>query len=272
MSTETLIDGLGFPESPRWHAERLWFSDFHHRKVRSVGADGAARVEFDCDDVPSGLGWDPTGRLLVVSMLRRQLLRVGRTTEVVADLGPWTVVGANDMAVDGRGRAYIGNFGYDFVNGEAPRPTVLVRVDEHGHPEPATPPELVCPNGVVVDEARRRVLVAETFAHRLSVYDLHDDGTLANRRTFAEFDEHIEPDGIAIDERGDVWVATCTPEVVRVGEDGAINGRVELSSRLNSYAVALGGHDASALYVCSAPGIEATDPGRGRIEVAAVPE
>ena len=172
MGTETLLDGLGFPEGPRWHAERLWFSDFHHRKVRSVGVTGDVRVEFEPDDVPSGLGWDPMGRLLVVSMLRRQLLRVGATTEVVADLSPWTVVGANDMAVDGHGRAYIGNFGYDFVSGEEPRPTALVLVDEHGRAGPVTPSELVCPNGIVVDELRRRVIVAETFAHRLSVYEL----------------------------------------------------------------------------------------------------
>ena len=123
VSTETLLDELGFPEGPRWHAGRLWFSDFHQRKVRSVSLAGDVRVELEPDDVPSGLGWDPSGDLLVVSMLRRQLLRVGATTEIVADLSPWTVMGANDMAVDGRGRAYIGNFGYDFVNGEEPRPT-----------------------------------------------------------------------------------------------------------------------------------------------------
>ena len=270
MSTQTLLDELGFPEGPRWHAGRLWFSDFHHRTVRSVGLAGDVRVELELDDVPSGLGWDPNGDLLVVSMLRRQLLRAGTTTEVVADLAPWTVMGANDMAVDGHGRAYIGNFGYDFTSGEAPRPTALVLVDERGHTAAATPVELICPNGIVVDEQRRHVLVAETFGHRISAYELRDDGTLAHRRVFAEFDEHVEPDGIAMDEHGDVWVATCSPEVLRVADGGRITGRVYLASGLNSYAVALGGNDGSTLFVCSAPGTGVVDPARGRIEVTTV--
>ena len=124
--TETLVDGLGFPEGPRRHAGRVWFSDFHQRQVRSVGESGDVRVELEPDDVPSGLGWDPAGHLLVVCMTRRELVRVvAERTEVVTDLSPWTVFGANDMAVDARGRAYIGNFGYDFVNGEEPKPTAL---------------------------------------------------------------------------------------------------------------------------------------------------
>jgi sugar lactone lactonase YvrE len=271
IGTETLVDGLGFPEGPRWHAGRLWFSDFHQRRVRSVGWSGDVRVELEPDDVPSGLGWDPAGHLLVVSMLRRQLVRVvGERTEVVADLSPWTVFGANDMAVDARGRAYIGNFGYDFVNGEEPRPTVLVMVDEHGRAGPVTAPELICPNGIVVDEERRRVVVAETFAHRLSAYELHDDGSLGDRSVLAEFDDRVEPDGIAMDDDGEIWIATCSPAVLRVSEGGSITGRLELSSGLNSYAVALGGDDGTALSVCSAPGSGVADTGRGRIEVATV--
>jgi sugar lactone lactonase YvrE len=122
----------------------------------------------------------------------------------------------------------------------------------------------------VVDEERQRVLVAETFGHRISVYELRDDGALTNRRVFAEFGEHVDPDGIAMDEQGDVWLATGSPEVLRVADGGRITGRVDLSSGLNSYAVALGRNDGCTLFVCSAPGIEATDPGRGRIEVTLV--
>ena len=89
------------------------------------------------------------------------------------------------------------------------------------------------------------MLVAETFGHRISAYELRDDGTLAHRRVFAEFDEHVEPDGIAMDEHGEVWVATCSPEVLRVADGGTVTGRVDLASGLNSYAVALGGNDGS---------------------------
>jgi sugar lactone lactonase YvrE len=270
IPTETLVEGVGFPEGARWHAGRLWFSDFHHRKVRSIGPSADLRVELHLDDVPSGLGWDLAGNLLVVSMTRRQLLRVGQRVEVLADLSSWTAFGANDMAVDSRGRAYVGNFGYDFVNGEEPRPTMLVLVDEHGHAAPVTASELLCPNGIVIDEPRRRIVVAETFAHRLSAYDLRDDGSLGERETFAVFDEDVEPDGIAIDDEGEVWVATCSPAVLRVARGGRITGRVVLSSGLKSFAVAIGGHDGTTLFVCSAPGIEAIDPGRGRVEVAAL--
>jgi sugar lactone lactonase YvrE len=271
MSTETLLDGLGFPEGPRWHEGRLWFSDFHHRLVRSVGVEGDARVEVEPGDVPSGLGWDSDGQLLVVSMIRRQLLRCGPATEVVADLGPWTVMGANDMAVDSRGRAYIGNFGYNFVAAEEPKPTALVLVDEHGQAAPVTPAELICPNGIIVDEAQSRLIVAETFAHRISVYDLADDGSLGNRRCFAQFGDDVDPDGICLDPEGDVWLATATkPEVLRVADGGAITGRVELSSGLTSYTVALGGIDGATLFICSSAGIEPTDPRRGRIEIARV--
>jgi sugar lactone lactonase YvrE len=267
--TETLVDGLGFPEGPRWHDGRLWFSDFHHRVVRSVGLEGDLRVELQLDDVPSGLGWDPHGRLLVVSMLQRSLLRVdGATTEVVADLAPWTVMGANDMAVDSRGRAYIGNFGYDFMAGEEPRPTALLLVDEEGKTGPVTPLELVCPNGIIVDERARTVIVAETFTHRLTAYDLADDGTLVGGRLFAQFDAGVDPDGICLDASGQVWLATATnPEVLRVADGGEVTARVQLSSGLTSYAVALD-DDGDTLLVCSAPGLMPTDPGGGRIEVA----
>jgi len=265
--TQTLVDGLGFPEGPRWHAGRLWFSDFHRRRVCSVGTSGDVKIEVEPDDVPSGLGWDRWGRLLVVSMLRRELVRHDAGERVVvADLSPFTVFGANDMAVDTAGRAYIGGFGYDITSGEPPRPTALLLVDERGV-RPVTAMELTCPNGIVVDEQRRRVVVAETFAHRLSAYELHDDGSLGPRSLFAEFDDDVEPDGIALDEHGAIWVATCTPTVLRVEGGGEITARLELSSGLNSYAVALGG---DALFFCSAPGTHLTEPGQGRIETAVV--
>ncbi len=269
QATKTLVGGLGFPEGPRWHDGRLWFSDFHHRVVRSVGREGDVRVELEIDDVPSGLGWDAQGRLLVVSMMKQSLLRVdGASTDVVADLAPWTVMGANDMAVDSRGRAYIGNFGYDFMAGEEPRPTALVLVDEEGSAGPVTPAELVCPNGIIVDEQRRTLIVAETFSHRLTAYDLAEDGTIARGRLFAQFDDAVDPDGICLDGSGQVWVATATmAQVLRVADGGEVTARVKLSSGLTSYAVAVDS-ECATLFVCSAPGLMPTEPGGGCIEVA----
>ena len=152
-------------------------------------------------------------------------------------------------------------------NPDRPRSSSSTREGERG---PVTPVELTCPNGIVVDEARQRLLVAETYGHRISAYELRDDGALTNRRVFAQFGGHVDPDGIAMDEHGEVWLATGSPEVLRVADGGTITGRVDLSSGLNSYAVALGADDGRTLFVCSAPGIDATDPGRGRIEVTVV--
>ena len=116
--TETLIEGLGFPEGPRWREGQLYFSDFHQRRVVRASLDGTTVTAAQLDDVPSGLGWTPSGGLLVVSMLKRALLKqTADGFQVVADLRQWTVAGANDMVVDEVGRAYVGNFGFDFPVG-----------------------------------------------------------------------------------------------------------------------------------------------------------
>ena len=126
MITTTLADDLGFPEAPRWHDGRLWFSDFHDRRVRALSPDGALETVLDLDDAPSGLGWTPDGRLLVVAMARRALLEVTGAGPVVrADLTGLTKVRANDLVVDAAGGAYVSSFGFDLLSGAAPTPTVL---------------------------------------------------------------------------------------------------------------------------------------------------
>ena len=114
MATATVLaEGLTFGEGPRWHAGRLWFSDFYDHAVKSMDAAGAVRTEIEIDDQPSGLGWLPDGRLLVVAMKRRQLLRVDpEGIKVHADLSPVAAYHAIDMVVDRFGRAYVGNFGF----------------------------------------------------------------------------------------------------------------------------------------------------------------
>jgi sugar lactone lactonase YvrE len=180
-ATRTLIEGLGFPEGPRWRGEHLYFSDFHQRRVVQARLDGTMVTALRPDDIPSGLGFMPNGDLLVVSMLKRALLRQSAEgLEVVADLRKWTVAGANDMAVDGVGRAYVGNFGFDFRSGESPRTTVLLRVDPSGDVT-VVADELLFPNGVAIDDDRGTLIVAETYAHRLTAFDLAADGSLSLR-------------------------------------------------------------------------------------------
>src|SRR5215470_3151906 len=125
-TTHVLLDGLAFPEGPRWHEGKLWFSDMHAHRVMTVDLDGRAETIVEVSAQPSGLGWLPDGRLLIVSMTDRRLLRLDPTgLTMVADLSDVATYHCNDMVVDVLGRAYIGNFGSDFEAGEPPRSAVL---------------------------------------------------------------------------------------------------------------------------------------------------
>ena len=162
-TVETLLDGLTFPEAPRWHDSRLWFSDFFNYRVMAVGMDGAADAIATVPECPSGLGWMPDGTLLVVSIEDRRLLRqqAGRLA-VHADLSSIAGGPCNDMVVDAAGRAYVGNFGYDFFNSEAARPAKLGRVDPDGTVA-VVADDLLFPNGTVITPDGKCLIVAETM-------------------------------------------------------------------------------------------------------------
>jgi sugar lactone lactonase YvrE len=268
-TTTVLADDLGFPEAPRWHDGRLWFSDFSDRVVRRLAPDGELEVALELDDSPSGLGWLPGGDLLVVSMVRRALLRVGEDgPRPHADLSGSTRFRANDMVVDAAGRAYVSSFGFDLESGADPEPTDLVRVDPDGTVAVAAE-DLVFPNGMVLSPDGRTLVVAETYAARLTAFDVATDGGLSGRRVFAEL-PGVAPDGICLDAEGQVWVATArTSEVLRVREGGAVTARVAVGSGSLSYACALGGTEGRTLFVCTAPSWR-PGPRAGRIEAVQV--
>src|SRR5215475_3975008 len=149
-STRVLLDGLLFPEGPRWHAGKLWFSDMHAHRVMTVDLAGRAEVVVEVPNQPSGLGWLPDGRLLVVSMTDRRLLRLDPGgLGVVADLSALATFHCNDMVVDSRGRAYIGNFGFDLHAAAPPRSADLILVPPDEPPHVAAS-DLVFPNGTVI--------------------------------------------------------------------------------------------------------------------------
>ncbi len=268
-TTTVLAEDLGFPESPRWHEGRLWFSDFHDQRVRALSPDGALETVLQLDESPSGLGWMPDGDLLVVAMERRALLRVrDGEPQVHADLADLTRVRANDMVVDAGGGAYVSSFGFDLFSGAAPEPTVLVRVDPDGGTRVAAQ-EVHFPNGMVLTDDGCTLVVAETYAARLTAFDVATEGSLSGRRVFAEL-PGVAPDGICLDAEGQVWVATArTSEVLRVREGGDVTARVAIGSGSLSYACMLGGDDGRTLFVCTAPSWR---PGlrQGRIEVVQV--
>ena len=183
----TVVSDLSYLECPRWHDGRIWFVDFYTHRVLSATADGGdLRTEAEVPAQPSGLGWLPDGRLIVVSMRDHRILRreADGTLVTHAELAGHVTGLANDMVVDADGRAYVGNFGFDLMNGAPLAPTVLVRADPDGTVTTVAE-DLWFPNGsVITDEGV--LLVDETFGNRITAFDLHD-GELTNRRTWASF-------------------------------------------------------------------------------------
>jgi sugar lactone lactonase YvrE len=251
---ETLLDGLTFPEAPRWHDGRLWFSDFYTHRVLAVTDDGTVKTILEIPQRPSGLGWTPDGALLVVSMLDRRLLRVENgTSRVLADLSAVATGPCNDMVVDGKGRAYVGNFGYDRHKGEPPRTTCLVRVDPDGRVTRAAE-DLFFPNGTVITPDGRTLIIGETQAHRLTAFDVAPDGALDNRRVWASLDERVFPDGMCLDAEGAIWVSDARGSaLLRVREGGTVDRTVSTGTRY-AFACMLGGVDRRTLFVCTSTG------------------
>jgi sugar lactone lactonase YvrE len=243
-----LISGLAFAEAPRWHNGELWFSDFYTHQVMRVDRDGRAHVVVEVPNQPSGLGWLPDGRLLVVSMVDRKLMRLDPAGLVeVADLSALAGFHCNDMVVDAKGRAYVGNFGFDlFTQPVAPRATVLVRVEPDGTVSVAAE-GLWFPNGTVITPDGMTMIIGETFARRLTAFNISADGKLGNRRLWADLGT-IAPDGICLDAEGAVWVASVrSNEFVRVLEGGAITQRIAVSNQ--AIACALGGENGKRLFM-----------------------
>jgi sugar lactone lactonase YvrE len=219
-----------------------------------VDPAGRAETMVEVPQRPSGLGWTPDGALLVVSMLDRHLLRVENgTTRVHADLSAVATGPCNDMVVDGRGRAYVGNFGYDRHKGEPPRTTCLARVDPDGRVTRAAE-DLFFPNGTVITPDGRTMIVGETQGHRLTAFDVAPDGTLSNRRVWAQLDAAVFPDGICLDAEGAIWVSDARgAALLRVREGGKIDGTVSTGTRY-AFACMLGGADRRTLFVCTSTG------------------
>jgi sugar lactone lactonase YvrE len=245
-----LLDKLSFPEGPRWHNDRLFFSDMHAHKV--IAADLAGRTETICEvpQAPSGLGWLPDGRMLVVSMNDRRLLRLDPDgLKLVADLSKLASYHCNDMVVDARGRAYVGNFGFDLHAQATPKFAEIVMVEPNGAAR-VVADEMGFPNGTVITPDGKTLIVGESTRGRLTAFDIEAGGSLKNRRVWAEIVPAV-PDGIALDAENAIWVASpLTDEVIRVKEGGAIVERIKTAN--HAYACMLGGPDRRTLFVLTA--------------------
>jgi sugar lactone lactonase YvrE len=251
---ETLLEAGAFFESPRWHEGRWWFSDFFRRVVVTAGEREDVDEVLQVDGRPSGLGWLPDGSLLVVSMLERRLLRrlPGGELALHADLSLACDWHANDMVVAVDGSAYVGNFGFDLGNQPA-RPTALVRVPPDGGSAMRVGEGLLFPNGAVITDDGRTLVVCETWASRLTAFDVEPDGLLANRRVWAVV-PRTAPDGCTLDAEGCVWFADArSNRCLRVAEGGAAVGAETVPDGLRCFACMLGGDDGRTLAICAAP-------------------
>jgi sugar lactone lactonase YvrE len=278
-----LREGLAFGEAPRWHEGRLWFSDFYRHGVYSVAEDGTdERLEHVVSGQPSGLGWLANGDLLCVSMTDHQVVRFHDGVEsLYCDISPYCGFWANDMVISSSGVSYVGNFGFDLdvmlrdVGGAAmrasPPPTTNLVVIGRGGDVLQVVPDLAFPNGTVITPDDKTLIVGETMTSRLSAFDINADGTLANRRVWAQMD-FAAPDGMCLDAAGQIWAANArTNQCLRVKEGGEITAVVETTQ--TSYACMLGGVNRSTLYVMSAPTsdrFKIADVTRGKIEATEV--
>ena len=267
-AVRTLAEGIYFGEGPRWHQGRLWFSDFYAHRICSVSLDGDLRTELELEGRPSGLGWMPDGSLLVVRMELRQVWRRwpdGRF-ELHADLTNHSAHLCNDMVVDGVGRAYVGNFGFDLdaeihargpesVIADHPR-TCLALVQADGSVSDAAPGERFSfPNGMVISPDDSTLIVGETLGGRLTALDIGADGALSNRREWAPTWPRI-PDGICLDASSAIWIANpLAPECSLIAPGGEVLEVIETG--LPCYACMLGGPQGKHLFMLVAPSSDA---------------
>jgi len=265
---QTLLEGGTFFEGARWHESAWWVSDIYAERVLRIAPGGAAEVAAQVPQQPSGIGFMTDGAMLVVSMKDRRLLRRGvdGALAVHAELAAFTPYLCNDMVVDGQGRAYVGNLGFDLFNHGTPADTTLIKVDADGRAA-VVADGLRFPNGTVITADGRTLIVAESFRACLTAFSIAADGSLGERRVHAQLGivppyDTIEnmlntdfiPDGCAIDAEDHVWVADAKGgRAVRVAPNGRVVDTVTAPHGHGVYACALGGEHGNTLLLCAAP-------------------
>ena len=270
-----LTGGLYFGEGPRWHENKLWFSDFYSHKVMTLDENNSLETVCEVPSQPSGLGWLPNGDLLIVSMLDRKILRFSEgSISVHADLSEYVAHKCNDMVVGRDGTAYVGNFGMGDA-GESLNSTHLMIVKSDGTVLKG-PDNLLFPNGTVITEDGKNLIIAETLGAKLTSFDIEDNGELTNRKLwartsplfslliikflsslgfdlskvdFSKYSKNLHvPDGICLDEKIGIWIASPTTKaVVRIEKGGNITDTINTPK--GAFACMLGGKERKTLYV-----------------------
>ncbi|BBF99057.1 MULTISPECIES: SMP-30/gluconolactonase/LRE family protein [Pseudonocardia] len=268
-SITRLATGGHYFEAPRWHDGRWWVSDIYAGVLCTYDEEGTRTEVLRVEGNPSGIGWLPDGSMLVVSMHDRRLLRRSPDGEVTvhADLSRVCEHEINDLVVTSDGRAFTGTIGFAVAAGDPPRPGAVFRVDPDGSVHVAAE-DVICPNGMVVTGDGSTLLVAESFAGRLTAFTIGADGELTDRRLFAQLAEPPElgplpevmaalaliPDGCAIDAEDGLWVADAGHQrVLRFDRTGTLVEEIADPHGNGVYACALGGDDGRSLLICTVP-------------------
>jgi sugar lactone lactonase YvrE len=246
---QRLMTGLVFGEQPRWHEDRLWFSDWGTQEVIAVDLEGNSEVVLQGPSFPLCVDWLPDGRLVVVSARDGLLLRRESDGSLVthADLATASAPPAgNELVVDGRGNAYVNGGGFDLMAGEAFAPGIVALATPDGSARQVAD-DVAFPNGMLVTPDDSTLIVAESYAKRLTAFDIASDGSLSNRRVWADLGDGV-PDGICLDVENAVWYGDVpNKRCVRVREGGEVLQTIELDR--GCFACALGGADRTTLFM-----------------------
>jgi len=262
----TLLTGRGLVESPRWHGDRLYFSDWSAGEVLAVDLEGRCEVVARVKSLPLCTAWLPDGDMLIVSSPDGRLLRreADGSLETYADLGR---PGWNDIVIDGRGNAYVNGAGFNPTAGEAFTPGSVSLVTPDGTVRQVAD-DIAFPNGMAVTADNSTLIVADSYRHQLVGFDIGADGSLSGRRVWADLGDGV-PDGICIDEQDAVWYADVPGKrCVRVAEGGAVLQMVELDR--GGFACAIGRAPQTTLFIVTAQWQGMTEaemvaPGSGQV-------
>jgi sugar lactone lactonase YvrE len=269
---DVLVEGIAFPESPRWHDGRLWFSDWVASQVLAVDLRGGQEVITEVDAFPFSIDWLPDGRMLISAGTRLLRMEADGSLSTHADLSGLAEFGLNEIVIDDRGYVYVDGAGFDLMGGGEFRPGIVALVRPDGSSE-VVADGVDFPNGMAITPDGATLIVADSYGKQLIGFDIGSDGTLSGRRPWADLGDD-NPDGICLDAEGAVWYADVPHRhCVRVAKGGDVLQTVEVDR--GCFACMLGGSDETTLFIAAQEwsGPEAVGSGRrtGRILAVEAP-